>query len=141
MYIGLSGSFGSGKSSVLECFEECGASVVDADAIVASIYEEDTQFLEELREKFGDEIFNAEGKVDRKALGSRVFSNAEELKWLEKTIHPRVNTRRIAIMGENPEGIWRPGMFVTVDVLYGSEDNLEGFKAFAEKRDPVWKGK
>ena len=29
----------------------------------------------------------------------------------------------------------------TVDVLYGSEDNLEGFKAFAEKRDPVWKGK
>ena len=29
----------------------------------------------------------------------------------------------------------------SVDVLYGSEDNLEGFKAFAEKRDPVWKGK
>jgi crotonobetainyl-CoA hydratase len=29
----------------------------------------------------------------------------------------------------------------TVDTLYGSEDNLEGFKAFAEKRDPVWRGK
>ena len=29
----------------------------------------------------------------------------------------------------------------TVDTLYGSEDNLEGFRAFAEKRDPVWKGK
>ena len=29
----------------------------------------------------------------------------------------------------------------SVDVLYGSEDNLEGFKAFAEKRAPVWKGK
>lgn len=29
----------------------------------------------------------------------------------------------------------------TVDVLYGSQDNLEGFRAFAEKRDPVWKGK
>ena len=31
--------------------------------------------------------------------------------------------------------------FETVDVLYGSEDGLEGFKAFAEKRDPLWKGK
>ena len=29
----------------------------------------------------------------------------------------------------------------TVDVLYGSEDNAEGARAFAEKRDPVWKGR
>jgi crotonobetainyl-CoA hydratase len=29
----------------------------------------------------------------------------------------------------------------TVDQLYGSEDQLEGARAFAEKREPVWKGK
>ena len=31
--------------------------------------------------------------------------------------------------------------FATVDVLYDSEDQIEGFRAFAEKRDPVWKGR
>ncbi len=31
--------------------------------------------------------------------------------------------------------------FKTVETLYGSEDQLEGARAFAEKRDPVWKGK
>jgi crotonobetainyl-CoA hydratase len=31
--------------------------------------------------------------------------------------------------------------FPTVDVLYGSEDQLEGAKAFAEKRDPIWTGR
>ena len=29
----------------------------------------------------------------------------------------------------------------TVDVLYDSDDNLEGARAFSEKRDPVWKGR
>jgi crotonobetainyl-CoA hydratase len=31
--------------------------------------------------------------------------------------------------------------FKTVDVLYGSDDNLEGARAFTEKREPVWKGR
>jgi len=31
--------------------------------------------------------------------------------------------------------------FKTIDVLYSSEDQLEGARAFAEKRDPVWKGR
>ena len=31
--------------------------------------------------------------------------------------------------------------FATVDMLYGSEDQKEGARAFAEKREPVWRGR
>ena len=71
MLVGLTGSFGSGKSSVSRCFEEMGACIVDSDASVAEVYTTNEDFLLALRGKFGDEVFRSDGQVDRKALGKR----------------------------------------------------------------------
>lgn len=119
MLIGLTGSFGSGKSSVLECFRECGAFIVDSDATVRDIYGRDQVFRAQLREKFGDSIFDAQGEVDRKALGKRVFSNSEELLWLEDRLHPLVRKDRLCQMAENPDAVW----IAEIPLLF--EKNLE----------------
>ena len=119
MLVGLTGSFGSGKSSVLECFRELGASVLSSDEAVAEAYATNTQFRGQLREKFGDEIFGMDGAVDRKTLGERVFSDPGELKWLENTLHPLVHEHRLKQMNQDPNALW----VVEIPLLF--EKNLE----------------
>jgi len=119
MLVGLTGSFGSGKSSVLESFRELGAFVVDSDKTVAGIYAENTDFQNRVREKFGNEVFTSAGEIDRKALGARVFANEDELLWLEQTLHPLVHKHRIRQMEANPNALW----IVEIPILF--EKNLE----------------
>jgi dephospho-CoA kinase len=73
MLVGITGCFGSGKSSVTDCFKDLGASIVDSDAVVAEIYAHDDDFLNKLRDKFGMGVFNAMGEVDRKPLETGYF--------------------------------------------------------------------
>ena len=119
MLVGLTGSFGSGKSLVLELFRELGASVVDSDVAVAEAYSNNEPFRSSLRQKFGAEIFDSDGEVDRKTLGKRVFSNSEELEWLESALHPLVRQHRSQQMAEDPEALW----IAEIPLLF--EKNLE----------------
>ena len=119
MLIGLTGSFGSGKSAVLKCFKELGARVVDSDVAVDEAYTGNQSFLAELRQRFGSAIFDEEGQVDRKALGQRVFSNPEELSWLESVLHPLVREHRSRQMAKDPEALW----VAEIPLLF--EKNLE----------------
>jgi len=106
MLIGLTGTFGSGKSTVARLFEEAGARKVDADAIVAELYETDEEVKEQVRLKFGDDLISESGDVDRKALGKRVFGDSEALKWLESLLHPKVRSEWKRLTEEEPEVFW-----------------------------------
>ena len=106
MLIGLTGSFGSGKTSVSECFKKLGAYVVNSDESVAKIYQSNEDFLAKLRKKLGDEMFTEDGRVDRRALGNRVFSNSEELRWLEENLHPLVREERDRQVAAHPDALW-----------------------------------
>lgn len=88
--IGLTGGIGSGKSTVSARLAELGAVVVDADKIAREVVEPGEPALEQIRERFGDAVFTADGTLDRPALGRIVFGDPQALADLEGITHPAI---------------------------------------------------
>lgn len=88
--IGVTGSIGTGKSTVSSFFKELGAYVIDLDHIVHELLANDSYIYKELVSRFGKRILDKAGKIDRKRLAKRVFVNTKELKELCLIIHPAV---------------------------------------------------
>ena len=88
--VGLTGGIGSGKSTVSTRLGELGAVVVDADRIAREVVEPGEPALEEIRERFGAGVFDADGGLDRPALGRVVFGDPEALAGLESITHPAI---------------------------------------------------
>lgn len=84
---------GCGKSTVLKFFGERGAATFESDACVRSLIEEDTSLIDALEAAFGSGIFTGTRRVDRSKLASIVFSNPDELRKLERLIHPLVRQK------------------------------------------------
>jgi dephospho-CoA kinase len=83
--VGLIGQVCAGKSAVSEAFRRRGARVYDADQNVHAIYRA-ADVIEEVKRLFGDGVIDAQGQVDRKAVGKIVFSDAAKLKTLTETV-------------------------------------------------------
>jgi dephospho-CoA kinase len=90
--LGVTGGIGSGKTTACEMFEKLGARVLDADAIVRSLYE-GGDVPRRIAERFGPGVLSAEGAVDRGALAQVVFSDASARRDLEAIVHPSVRAR------------------------------------------------
>jgi dephospho-CoA kinase len=88
--IAITGGIAAGKSEALAAFERRGAAVSSADAIVHRVYREDEELKDELRARWGERVFDADGEVDRAAVAAIVFADRAELEWLEGVLHPRV---------------------------------------------------
>jgi dephospho-CoA kinase len=99
--IGLTGGIGSGKSTVAQFFRELGATVIDADAITHQIFDLRPEVIPILLDKFGTEIIDPiTGKIDRRRLGSLVFSNPSLRKELEALTHPLIREEINRRIGE-----------------------------------------
>lgn len=94
--IGLTGSIGMGKSTVLQMFADLGAATWDADAAVHRLYAKDGAAVEPLKELFPDAI--VDGAVDRAALAKIVLADTQALAKLEALVHPLVAEDREAFM-------------------------------------------
>ncbi|MFA5645168.1 MAG: dephospho-CoA kinase [Candidatus Ratteibacteria bacterium] len=87
--IGLTGIFGSGKSSVAKIFKGLGIPVVSCDKIARAVLIEEP-VKESLRKEFGSEIFFSNGRVDRSQLARISFANPHATQRLNEIVHPRV---------------------------------------------------
>ena len=91
--VGLIGMIGSGKTTVARRLGEHGATVIDADALAHQALD-DPLVQQQLRERFGSDIFAADGTVQRKLLAGLVFGanpeRATNLAALEAIVHPWV---------------------------------------------------
>ena len=100
LVIGLTGGIASGKSAVAAALARRGAVVFDADRMGHRVLEE-PEVREQLLARWGREILAPDGQIARPAVAARVFGDtpaaANELQFLEQTLHPRI---RAAIEAE-----------------------------------------
>jgi dephospho-CoA kinase len=87
--IGLTGSIGSGKSTIAKVFSSLEIPVYISDIEAKKILDF-PDIIDKVKKKFGDDVLNDNGFVNRKELAGRVFNNTEALQWLNGLIHPRV---------------------------------------------------
>lgn len=88
MIIGITGSIGTGKSTVSNYLISKGYNVVDADKISKGAYNIGSNGYKAILEVFGVEILNSNGEVDRKKIKKIVFDNSNMLQRLNMAIHP-----------------------------------------------------
>jgi dephospho-CoA kinase len=88
--VGLTGGIASGKSTVRALLAELGAHTMDADKLVAQLYEPDRAGHAALRAAYGDGILREDGSIDRAALANIAFATPAEAKKLNALIHPLV---------------------------------------------------
>ena len=107
MIIGLTGGIASGKSTAAKYLGEKGAAVIDADKLGHRAYEPDTDAFDKVVSSFGQEVVGADGQIDRKVLGSKVFGNPEALDRLTGIIWPEIGrlvlTQFEVARGEQPD--------------------------------------
>ncbi|MGC4896003.1 dephospho-CoA kinase [Micromonospora sp. DT31] len=91
--VGLTGGIGSGKSAVANRLAALGAVVVDSDRIAREVVAPGTEGLAEVVAAFSDRVLDADGALDRAALGALVFADPAARRTLEGITHPRVRAR------------------------------------------------
>ena len=95
--IGVTGGIGSGKSAVTARFAERGVPVFDADIVARELVEPGEPALAEIVQVFGQQMLDANDRLDRAALRAVVFGDDAARERLNAILHPRVHARLHAL--------------------------------------------
>jgi len=88
--VALTGGIATGKSYVLQRFAERDVPTIDADKIAHDVTRGAAPAVAEIRRRFGPDVFDSMGEIDRGALAQRVFDDPRDRNALEAIVHPRV---------------------------------------------------
>src|SRR5438874_1718494 len=108
LLIGLTGNIASGKSEVARMLAERGATLIDADELAREAVRPQTQALKDIVKRWGKDVLQKDGSLDRAALRQIVFADQNELDALNRIVHPgvtRLRDREIAIAKERGDQI------------------------------------
>lgn len=106
--VALTGGIGSGKSTVADAFSHLGVNVIDADVIARQVVEPGTPALLAIAARFGQQMINDDGTLNRRSLRERIFAHAEDKTWLNALLHPLIQqeTRRQMQAASSPYVLW-----------------------------------
>ena len=127
--IGLTGGIATGKSTVSNYLKELDYPLIDADVIARQLVEPGQEGLKRLVAKFGAEILNESGALDRQALGQRLFGDAQLRQEVDQLLHPLIyealeaESQRLAQAGAKLA-------FFDIPLLYET--------GYDQKMDQVW---
>lgn len=109
LVVGLTGGIGSGKSTVASLLAEFGAVIVDADLLAREVVTPGGPAHEAVVERFGRDVVDTDGGLDRRALAALVFNDRAARQELNRIVHPAVHQealKRVAAAGAaNPEAV------------------------------------
>ena len=88
--VGLTGGIGSGKSTIASMLAECGAAIIDSDAIARAVTAAGGAAIDQIAKQFGSRFITPHGAMDRDLMRELAFSDSRAKKQLEEIIHPVV---------------------------------------------------
>ena len=91
--VALTGGIATGKSHVLACLASRGVPTISADVIARDAVRPGKPAWTALRERFGTDVFTANGLVDRPQLAALIFDDSRARMCLESILHPRVRSK------------------------------------------------
>ena len=101
--IGLTGSIGSGKTTVLNLFKNSGFLTVNLDEEAKKIYKKNSLEYKKIVDFFGNKILNKDYDIDRGVLAGIIFSDISKKKVLEDIVYPALRQKIDVFLAENSE--------------------------------------
>ena len=118
LIIGMTGGIGSGKSEASKIFASLNIEVIDLDKISKEITEKNQEAIQEIKNLFGQSLFNKENELDRKKLRDMIFSDKNLKIKLENILHPKILAevkKKLSIFSDEP--------YVVIDIPLLFETN------------------